>query len=339
MNFFKSFGTLIFLTSIFLGGCSVLPLPEPLSTLIPEDHVPTVVALTSQAKEVENTSPIIEETPTPQILTTETSTPRPTPTETATRTLEPTATPERLHSPSPTPTIRLGPTPEFTLPSPIPYGKIQLLAPGNLSKVVTPIHLHTFIKPGHDGEVWVALFGEDGRLLLRDVFTLVAEGEYKVHLVEDLEFEISGVAETARLEISTYDEYDHLATLATKDLVLLSTGSSDVNLPRDLYECIIIQEPIASTLIQGGELVVSGVTRYAPRGKLYVELIDPKGSVVGSRQLAISEEKLGEGYQYFEGEIPYQINDPTWVRVTITARDDLMSGVVHVSSVVVLLSP
>ena len=174
---------------------------------------------------------------------------------------------------------------------------------------------------------------------MRDVFILADEEEYKVHLVESLEFEVLGVAETARLEMSTYDEYNRLSALTTQDLILLSTGDSDVNLPRDLYEGIIIQQPISSTLIQGGELIVSGITRYAPRGQLYVELVDAEGSIVGSRMIGVSEKQLGEGYSPFAGKIPYQVSSPTWVRVLVSARDGHMSSVVHVSSVVVLLSP
>ncbi|OQY33645.1 MAG: hypothetical protein B6I38_03285 [Anaerolineaceae bacterium 4572_5.1] len=331
-------GVFVILVSIFIGGCSVIPLPEELPTLIPEDHVPTVIALTAQAL-IDEKVLLPTKTPIPEPVATEIAAPSPSPTETAPPTPELTATLENRPSPTPTPTIGLASTPEVTLPARIPYGKIQFLAPGDLSKVVSPIHLHTFISPGSDGEVWVALFGEDGRLLVRDVFTLIAEGEYKVHLVEDLEFEISGVAETARLEIRTYDEHGRLVALATQDLVLLSTGTSDVNLPRDLYEGIIIQQPVSSTLIQGGELIVSGITRHAPKDQLYVELVDNRGSIVGSQIIGVSEKELGEGYSPYAGKISYQVGGPTWVQVRVTARDGLMSGVVHVSSVVVLLSP
>ncbi|MBS1250171.1 MAG: hypothetical protein MAG431_01761 [Chloroflexi bacterium] len=176
-------------------------------------------------------------------------------------------------------------------------------------------------------------------MLLRDTFILFTSGRYRTHLIEDLVFEIQGTAETARLEITTYDEYGRISALATQDLVLLSAGTSDVNFPEDLYEGIVIQQPAPSRLIQGGNLVVTGVTRHAPEGKLQVDIVDAEGTVIASQVIWVSEEELSEGYKPYAGEIPYEIEKPIWVRVLVSARDGEMSGVAHVSSTVVLLSP
>ncbi len=335
--------------AISLSSCAVLPLPEEPPTLIPQEYVPTAVALTAQALVAENATlaenaASLEENPapkpsfTPQPPSTETATLAPPPTENAPATAEPTPQAGQAEA-SPTPAGVPASTPEATLPSRIPYGEIQILSPGPLSKVGTPIQINAYLSPGDNSQAWVALFGEDGRLLVRDTHALFAERGYKAHLIEDLDFEIPGAAETARLEISIYDEYGRILALATQDLVLLSTGASDVNLPRDLYEGIVIQQPAPSRLIQGGELVVAGITRYAPGGELHVEVVDAGGEVIASQVIGVSETQLGEGYRPYAGAILYGLGSPTWVRVLVSARDGRMSGLVHVSSVVVLLSP
>jgi hypothetical protein len=326
---------------LILGsGCGLIPELEEVPTLIPEEHLPTAIALTAEALILP--SPTLQPAgqggggsgqglPTEQIDP-PSSTPAPTDRP------APSQTPTRL-PPSPTPTYVLKNPAEISLPDSIPYGEIQILNPGPLSRVVSPIRLHAYLNPGEDDRVRVSLYGEDGRLLVRHVLSYSAPPAYKVHLKVDLDFEIPGVAETGRLEISTQDEYGRTDALAATDLILLSEGQSDVNPPLDLYEGIIIQHPIPSALIQDGTIIVQGFTRYAPSDQLYVELVNFRGGVVGSKVIGVSGEELENGYRFFVGEISYQVGTPSWVRVQVTARDGDMSGVQHLSSVRVLVSP
>jgi len=333
---------LIILGVIFTAGtgCQLLPEMEEVPTLIPEEHLPTAVALTAEAL----TLPTSTARPAgqggggsepgvpPESAEGPSSTPEPT------AALQPSLTPS---SPPPTltPTYTLKNPAEIHLLDPIPYGEIQILNPGPLSRVVSPIRLHAYLNPGEDDRVRVSLYGEDGRLLVRHVLSYSAPPTYKVHLKVDLEYEISGVAEAGRLEISTQDEYGRTDALATADVILLSEGQADVNPPLDLYEEIIIQHPVPSTLIQDGVIIVQGFTRYAPGDQLTVELVNFRGGVVGSKVIGVSGKELERGYRFFVGEIPYQVGTPSWIRVQVTARDGKMSGTQHLSSVRVLVSP
>ena len=326
-----------------LSSCDVLALPEELPTLIPEEYVPTAIALTAQA--LAENAPTPETSPTAPSTVIPTFTLEPTSTESVPTPTVPSPTPGS-DSPQVSPTFTAFPadvlpasTPEITLPSRIPYGAIQILSPGPLSKISSLIQLNAYVSPGDKNKVWVALFGEDGRLLLRDTFTVFTTGNYSAPLKEDLEFAIQGAAETARLEITTYDEFGRVIALATQNLVLIATGDSDINLPRDLYEGIVIQQPSPSRLIQGGKLVVAGITRHAPGDVLRVEVVDVNGKTLASQVIGVSEKQLGEGYRPYAGEILYNIEKPVWVRVLVSAWDGRMSDVVHVSSVVVLLAP
>ena len=107
----------------------------------------------------------------------------------------------------------------------------------------------------------------------------------------------------------------------------------------DLYDDLIIQQPIPSTLIQGDILVIQGLTRFAPNDQLIVELINKDGGQVGSGIIDVLEEDLGFGYHPFDGKIPFQVGSSSWIRVQVIAKDGNFSGIQHLSSVEVLVSP
>ncbi len=334
---------LVFSLSLIVSGCDLLPEEIIIPTMIPEEEIPTAIARTAQALIDTNPRP-------PSDMETASATPHPAgvtssanlvdPSPAFDPTPEPQNTPTQLvDTPSPSPTYALEDLSPTAMPDSLPYGDIQIINPGPLSKVTSPLQFHAYLFPGGDDRVRIALYGEDGRLLVRKVIRYNSPQENKVHLKRDLNFEIPGVAETARLEVSTQDEYGRLTALSSTDVILLMEGDADINPPLDLYEKLIIEEPISNTLVQGSSLIVKGYTRYADHGQLLVRIVDFRGGVVGSKIIGVSDQELDLGYHFFAGEVPYQVTSATWVRVQVTAQDDDLSGVLHTSSVRILLSP
>jgi len=329
-----SFSVLII--TLLAAGCGILPENNP-PTFIPEEHLPTVIELTAQAMVDEG---IIQITPAPLPTSTPviiTETPAPTDTQT-------TPNPEPEFTPTETIDLSLVNQEPLTLPKPLPYGEIQLISPGRLSRVTSPFNIHAYLTPPRndreeESSYQVSLYGDDGRLLVRHYFVREADQSGNSHLVMEIIFEVSGTAEAARLEVSSLDGYGRISALATTDLILLSEGDPEIKSVLDLYENLIIQQPISSTLIQGDVLIIQGVTRFAPHNQLLVELINREGGLVGAEVLLVSEEDLGNGYRPFEGEIPYQVGISSWIRVQVTAKDGKFSGIQHLSSVEVLVSP
>ena len=326
-----SFSVLII--TFLAAGCGIFP-ETNLPTFIPEEHLPTVIELTAQAMVDEG---IIQITPAPlptSVPATITETPAPTDTP----------TPEPEFTPTETIDLALVNQEPLTLPNPLPYGEIQLISPGRLSRVTSPFNIHAYLTPPRndreeESSYQVSLYGDDGRLLVRHYFVREADQGGNTHLVMEIIFEVSGTAEAARLEVSSLDGYGRISALATMDLILLSEGDPEIKSVQDLYENLIIQQPISSTLIQGDVLIIQGVTRFAPQDQLLVELMNREGGLVGSVVLLVSQENLGSGYRPFEGEIPYQVGLSSWIRVQVTARDGKFSGIQHLSSVEVLVSP
>lgn len=309
---------------VCLSSCSgVTPLLD-LPTLIPTEYLPTAIALTSQALIAQAASA----TPVGQIeqpVTTLT----PTVTETPAITSTPTSTSAPVGD-----ELTATPLPPFE----IPYADIQFVNPGALSKVISPIALHVFLLPGDAGRARVELFGEDGGIMYRKLFVFSSPPRVQTNLRAEIDFEINGVAETARLVVSVDDAYGRIKTLATQELILLSLGDWDINPPGDLLEPIVIQEPAPKVLVQGGALVVSGLSRTASDQPLLIELVTTDGRVIGNRLAGIAPEPEG-GHRLFAAEVPYKVFSPTWVRVTVSEWSYQLGGPSQLASVEVLLAP
>ncbi|MBU0510738.1 MAG: hypothetical protein KJ638_03420, partial [Chloroflexi bacterium] len=319
------------LAPMLLSGCTGILSASALPTLLPTEYIPTVIALTAEA--------IIACAATPTHTLTDTPQATPTPRQTTSQTITAaTATPSPTAAGANQPPSTSAPTPTHLPPIEIPYADIQIISPGALSRVVTPIKLHAFLIPGAGGRVRVELLGEDGHLLYRKIFVFDTPVDARVNLLVDLDFEISGVAETARLVVSIDDSYGRLKSLASENVILLSLGNPDINPPGDLLELIVIQQPTPKVLIQGGTLTVSGLVRSASEQPLLIELIATDGRIIGSRLAGIATSPEG-GHRLFAAEVPYHVNSPTWVRLTVSERGTRLPGVTQLSSLEILLGP
>ena len=334
----------IIISTLVLGGCTSLFGIKRAGTPVPTEQLPTLVALTVEARRLTSTADQL-------ILVTLAS---PTSTPEATPTLEipppPTATPSQdqatpvpsstvspRFTASPTVTIfarTLMPTPTATLPD----SSIQIRIPGPMSKVTSPLVLRGSVKPGQDGRIQIELVGEDGQLLLRKVDSYPISRGW-AYLSEELDFEINGVAEIGRLQISTYDEYNRQIALESVGLILLSMGEDDLNPPLDMAEPIVIDEPRPFKLIQGGWVWVSGKARVSSQRPLIIELIDAAGKVVGYRQADVTPLEDGV-YSSFGIEVPYEVKGATWVRLSVKEiSNSRIEGVLRLASIEIMLSP
>lgn len=311
---------LIFHLLIGCAGAFDTGLPTPL----PAEYLPTAVALTRAAALTATaaapTAGVPTETPTPSF--TPTLTALPSPTDTA-----PTEAPQ-LAAPS------LTPTPASVAPP----AEIQIFRPGDLSKVISPLRVIAYLKPGSDGKVWVELYGEDGRLLVRQIKVFYAQPGARVNLALDLDFQIAAVAEAGRLVIRVNDEAGRAVALNSIDLILLSLGEADITPGSGTQAAIIIQQPGARALVQGGTLLVTGLARVKTDRALSVQLVTAEGRVVGQRLAGLTVRGV-DGYAGFAAEIPYQVSTLTPVRLVVFEDGQQISPITHLSSVEINLSP
>lgn len=328
-------GWMLAVFCLWLSACGALSRPE-IPTPLPEAYIPTVIALTLDASRASWTATPTQlpASATPEATATPTVQPSPTPTLKPPLADSRTATPAEL---SATPATQVSPSPTPTPTIPNAEIEIRNLAP--YSKVVSPLHLYTYLQPGAGGKVRIELLGEDNRLLARQIRTLnfVPVGAWAV-MALDLDFEIAATAEEGRLQISVDDEYKRIVALNSVPLILLSVGEADVIPPQDVLAPIILREPTKRTLIQGGKLQISGLARVSSDKPLLARLITTQGAEVGMRLVDVSE-PVADGYGAFSAEIPYSITNPMRVLLVVSEGDEVINDIIHLTSLEVMLSP
>jgi hypothetical protein len=221
------------------------------------------------------------------------------------------------------------------------FGEAGLIVkrPGQLSRMASPFRVIAFVDPGPDRRVQVTLLGEDGRTLAsKRVRAMEFLGLDNGNMITDLEFEISALSELGRLEISVYDEFGRVRQMNSVNLILLSVGETDRNYAPEEQERIIIQYPLANYMVEGNSLLVSGSVRTTSDHPLALTLIDEQGNLVGQGEatVVLSDDQSSG---VFIGEIPFSVDAPIWVRLSVALPDDRIPGHEYIKTLEMVISP
>lgn len=288
-----------------VAGCAT-PTPSLIPTPYPPEYLPTVIALTAQA-EFASAS------------------------ETAFA-----LNPVELPTQTPEPTLTLTPRTTFT-PTSIPLhslGAVRFISPGPMSKLVSPISLRANVIAGNSQKVQIDLFGEDGRLLARELRNVLTTTEGAFVSVR-LPFETRAAAELGRITISTLDEHGRLQAMNSVRVLLLSEGVNEITTTGNPSEPVGLFSPTRTQEVSGGVLTLKGDIWPVNLQPVILELIDPKGKSLGLRILTVNTLQP----QLFETTIPYRVSEPTAARLIIRQDDDRMDGLFYAFSREILLNP
>ncbi len=300
----------------------------PLSTEIDETIPPTNTlnpdpTFTETAFVVTET---IENTPTEYITATIT--------RTATKTLKPTRTPYPTNTRRPTRTPTITPTP---MP-PLAYFRINNLS--MYSKVVSPVRPESIISPGEDGLVHVEIINPDGDRISNEVFNYSTNIGRHFLIAPEIDFMVDGVAELARLQVSSYDRFQRTMWLTSVDLILLAIGENQITAPTDFTEPYIIRQPVAEDEISGGMLEVSGLARILTDTPLMIECIDPQGDILCSDEIQLHAPMEGVSHIPFSAFLPYEVRDATNIRLTFRQESsNRIPGTISLYSFEITLLP
>ena len=288
-----------------LAGCAS-PAPNPAPTPYPPEYLPTVIALTADSVNISGTETAIALTPQQA----------------------PTDTPEPTLSPTPGPTFT-----QTTIPG-HESAAIRIFAPGPMSKVTSPVTLRMKIVSGESEKIQIDLYGEDGRLLSRNL-KQVRTSHDGVDQSIKIPFEIRGAAELGRITVSTKDKAGRLQALNSVRVLLLSSGNNEINPPGNPSEPVGVFNPLLKDSASGGVLNVRGDVWPFNLQPVILESVDPGGNSIGLRILTV--ENINP--QLFETTIPYEVTEPIAARLTIRQDDDRILGLFYVYSQEVLLNP
>ena len=284
-----------------LSGCAAISPSYP--TPIPPEFLPTAIAQTAESLNA-----------TAFALT-------PSPTSTATA-LPPTRTPIPTSTRTPTP-----------IP-PAPPARLLIEAPGPMSLLASSVQLRIFLIPGETNMVQVSLFGENGRLLARDLTRVNDVPPPGVNLSIEIPFSIRA-AELARLEVSTRDKAGRIEGLTAMHVTLLPMGLSQINPPDPPFERAAIYSPAPEAEVFGGTLSVEGALWPLNDQPVIIELQDEAGRILMTRQLSL----VGNTYIPFTTTMPYEVEEPTQARLSIRQTDPRFNRAAYIFSVPVILNP
>ena len=203
---------------------------------------------------------------------------------------------------------------------------------------MSPLDVSLRLTCGDGKVIRIELYGEDGRLLARDVRNYSKVPWEAARIGMKLDFEISAAAELGRLVIIAEDAYGRLIEINSMNLILLSQGMTELNPPSGLQARIIIQDPTEQTLIQGGRLIISGRARPESNQPLRVMLVGEDGRILGQRLAGITILVPGD-YGTFLAEVPYTVTEVTPALLTIFEEGGTISSTSFLTSLKVLLAP
>jgi hypothetical protein len=238
--------------------------------------------------------------------------------------------------PTPTPTITRRPTPS----PPPPSARLTIQKPGPYSKVVSPIPLRAVINPGDDKQVYVDLIGEDGRVITSQRLDYTRSTDYYIYTTAVIPFEISSLAETARLVLYTLDRFNRTIYTASVDLILLQIGENQINVPEVEKEPYVIRNPWEGGTVRGGMMTVDGMARLVNDQPLIIEIIDEQGNLLGSGEADIPQPNTLQLHVPFTVFVPYNIS--RWTPARLVARQESATripGTVWLTSVMIYLEP
>ena len=232
--------------------------------------------------------------------------------------------------PSPTPTL---------LSLPLPPEKLILESPGPGSQIGSPIHIVGWGGPSYRDQVRLRLIGEDGQVLAQIRTYLLVPSGRSGRFIVDLPFQLPGVAEAALIEASIENPLTgRLDHLATRRVVLLSTGRALVHTSLTPPEKVSIFTPREDRVIEGGSILVRGAAWLDEDLPLLVEVIDRQGQVISSAEVVLAAPALGE-LGTFEATLEYTVPYPQYGWVAVTERGLHPPAVLHYTSVRVYLRP
>lgn len=295
---FTLFPFLLLASLLTLSGCASSGPTFP--TPIPPDILPTAILQTAEA---------LNATARAQ-----------TPSATATATATITPTPTNTETPTPIP--------------PAPAARLQVLAPGPASLLASSMQVRLYLIPGETNLVQLSLYGEDGRLLSRDLTRVEDVPPPGLELYLEVPFEVRA-AELGRLEASTKDKFGRYETLTSSHVTLLPVGLSQVTPPDPPFERAAIYRPAAKATASGGVLTVEGAFWPLTDQPVILELLDEEGRVISTRQLSLA----GDTHIPFSTTLPYKVSAPTPARLSLRQMDPRFNAIAYLFSVLVTLNP
>ena len=183
-----------------------------------------------------------------------------------------------------------------------PVQQIIILSPGDHSVVTSPINITTLVYPGEGALVRMTLVDQHQNLLARQVIRINGSHHEAVEFTAELAFEIPVERTTAFLTVVTQDYVNRPIAMRSVPLTLQSSGEMRIEPQLITDPWLEINQPEPGAVINDSPIIVAGTVRPINDRPVIFELITERGSVIVTRQVAVTTpgEKMA-----FEIPLPY----------------------------------
>jgi hypothetical protein len=236
-------------------------------------------------------------------------------------------------------------------PTEAPLEAIWIASPGAGSAVTSPVTVAGQSRPTFEQHLVVAVYGEDGTLLSRQPTIIGADagspGPYSIDLEFSVDHEQPG--RIAVYETSAMD--GGILHLASVELTLLPAGGAGNIVPAPAaLENMDITFPPANVEISGGTITVSGVSEYYFESQLGLLLCGGGGSGEPHELCGTADNVLASGVAMidspdmglpgtFSGTLTWSVSEGTPGRIIVYGDSPRDGGLLHVTSIPVLIQP
>ncbi len=219
-----------------------------------------------------------------------------------------------------------------------PEEAIQILEPGNGSRVASPIHVAGLADPTFEQTLVVRVVLVDGTEVVTQPVTIAADLGQRGPFAGEILFAVNDERQ-AFIQVFAQSARDggvtHLASVGVR---LMPTGPEDIVPGKPHPEQIAIFEPSPGATIQGGIVHVEGFGLGGFEQTLVVEVVDQDGGVVGSMPITVDAPDLGLPGLIL-ADVPYMLEIAGPGRIVVRDISPAFGGDSHVASVEVSLEP
>lgn len=208
-----------------------------------------------------------------------------------------------------------------------PPALLQVVKPGEMSRLSSPILVTANVYPGEGGMVNVQLIGEDGRVMSDQLLQLTTMGSGWVSLATEIQFEINSAGESALVVVSTRDAYGRRIAQVAVQVILLQVGKSEIENPEFTKQPVILDSPVMGGFARKGSLHIEGLVHSFNENPIIVELISTTGGVVASKAVTLSAASGAQEFTPFSLDLNYGVTKRTPVRLVIRQPSKLFYAV------------
>jgi hypothetical protein len=227
---------------------------------------------------------------------------------------------------------------------------ILISLPGFGSAITSPVTVQGQSRPTFEQTLVVAVYDQFGELLGLTPTTLDSSAGSPGNFRTELAFTVAS-EQPGRVSVYETSAMDGgMVHLSSVEVTLRPGGTAEIIPAEFHFESIQIQFPAPNDELSGGILTVSGYSDYYFESNLGLILCGEGGSGAPNELCGTEDNVLAAGNALidapdmgqpgpFSGELSYSVSAPTHARVIVFAASARDGGLLHLSSIPVVLIP